>query len=128
MRVNRHDHLVLTVANLETTVRFYTEVLGMEAQVFEGCRQGLRYGTSKINLHLVGHEFTPRAARPTPGSADFCLIVDDTLSEVIDQLNYHGVPIVKGPVERIGAEGVIRSVYLRDPDDNLVELSNYVDS
>ena len=117
---------MLTVADIDATVRFYTDVLGMEAEVFEGGRRGLRFGSSKINLHEAGNEFEPRAARPTPGSADFCLIVDDPLDEVITQLNSYGVPIIRGPVERIGAQGLIRSVYLRDPDHNLVELSNYV--
>jgi catechol 2,3-dioxygenase-like lactoylglutathione lyase family enzyme len=127
MHINRLDHLVLTVADLDATVRFYTEVLGMEAQVFGEGRRALHFGTSKINLHQAGREFEPKAARPVPGSADLCLIVDDHLDQVIEQLESHGVSIVEGPVPRTGAQGDLRSVYIRDPDDNLVELSNYLD-
>ena len=126
MQINRFDHLVLTVADLDVTVRFYTEVLGMEVQTFEEGRKALHFGSSKINLHQAGREFEPKAARPTPGSADLCLIVDDPLNAVIAQLTDHGVPVVRGPVERTGAQGTIRSVYIRDPDDNLIELSNYL--
>jgi len=128
MHVARLDHFVLTVADINSTIRFYTEVLGMQAQTFGGGRQALRFGDSKINLHQVGHEFEPKAVHPTPGSADLCLIVDDPLAAVIEHLNAHGVAIVEGPVQRTGALGTIRSVYLRDPDANLVELSNYVTS
>ncbi|MET0898660.1 MAG: VOC family protein [Mycobacterium sp.] len=127
MWINRLDHLVLTVADLDATVRFYTEVLGMEAQVFGEGRRALHFGTSKINLHQAGREFDPKAAQPTPGSADLCLIVDDHLDQVLEQLSAHGVPIVEGPVTRTGAHGTLRSVYLRDPDGNLIELSNYLD-
>lgn len=127
MKINRLDHLVLTVADLNATIEFYTEVLGMAAQTFGDGRRALQFGTSKINLHQAGHEFEPKAQRATPGSADLCLIVDDPVDEVMVQLRAHDVPIVEGPVERTGAQGAIRSVYLRDPDGNLIELSNYID-
>ena len=125
MRVNRLDHLVLTVADMETSVRFYTEVLGMQELTFEG-RTALAFGTSKINLHQAGREFEPKAQAPTPGSGDVCLVVDDSLDDVVAELAEAGVEIEEGPVDRTGALGTIRSVYLRDPDANLVELSVYV--
>ena len=126
MKVNRLDHLVLTVADLEATTGFYQRVLGMEAVTFKGGRRGLAFGTSKINLHQVGHEFEPKAARPGPGTADLCFIVDERIEQVQVELIAHGVEIEEGPVERTGATGPILSVYLRDPDGNLVELSNYL--
>jgi catechol 2,3-dioxygenase-like lactoylglutathione lyase family enzyme len=125
MNVNRLDHLVLTVASIEATVDFYTRVLGMEAIIFGTGRTALRFGTSKINLHQAGKEFEPKALRPTPGSADFCLIVDDDIATVIADLTGAGIMIEEGPVDRTGATGPIVSCYLRDPDQNLIELSNY---
>jgi len=125
MNVNRLDHLVLTVASIEATVDFYTRVLGMEAIIFGSGRTALRFGTSKINLHQAGKEFEPKALRPTPGSADFCLIVDDDIATVIADLTGAGIMIEEGPVDRTGATGPIVSCYLRDPDQNLIELSNY---
>ncbi|MFF4195724.1 VOC family protein [Nonomuraea sp. NPDC001831] len=126
MRIDRLDHLVLTVADVEVAVRFYTTVLGMEAVTFGEGRRALAFGQSKINLHEAGREFEPKAARPVPGSADLCLIVADPIETVMDELARHRVGIEEGPVERTGALGPIRSVYLRDPDGNLVELSNYL--
>ncbi|MFC4123111.1 VOC family protein [Nonomuraea zeae] len=125
MRIDRLDHLVLTVADVEATVRFYTTVLGMTEVTFGPDRRGLAFGRSKINLHQAGHEFEPKAARPVVGSADLCLVVEDPLDDVMTELAGHGTEIEEGPVERTGAEGPIRSVYLRDPDGNLIELSNY---
>ena len=125
MRIDRLDHLVLTVADLDATVDFYTRVLGLTAVTFGAGRTALTFGTSKINLHVAGHEFEPKAARPTPGSADLCLIVDGPLDQVIAELDAHGVAIEEGPVGRTGATGPIRSVYVRDPDRNLIELSTY---
>jgi catechol 2,3-dioxygenase-like lactoylglutathione lyase family enzyme len=125
MNVNRLDHLVLTVASIEVTVDFYTRVLGMEAITFGTGRTALRFGTSKINLHEAGKEFEPKALRPTPGSADICLIVDDDIATVIAEVTGAGVTIEEGPVDRTGATGPIVSCYLRDPDQNLIELSNY---
>ncbi|MCW0213980.1 MAG: VOC family protein [Pseudonocardia sp.] len=126
MRIDRLDHLVLTVADLDATITFYRDVLGMEAQTFKGGRWALTFGNSKINLHEAGKSFSPYAAAPTPGSADVCLIVDGPLDDVVAELAASGVAIEEGPVERTGATGPIRSVYLRDPDRNLVELSEYL--
>ncbi|MFB9830668.1 VOC family protein [Actinoallomurus acaciae] len=126
MRIDRLDHLVLTVADMEATVGFYVRVLGMEEVTFGEGRRALAFGRSKINLHPAGREYEPKAARPTPGSADLCLITDTPIDRVVAELAEHGVPIEEGPVARTGATGPILSVYLRDPDDNLIEISTYV--
>ena len=125
MHIDRLDHLVLTVRDPEATCAFYARVLGMEVVTFGGGRKALRFGQQKINLHRAGHEFEPKAALPTPGSADLCLIADVALDDVIAHLAACGVTIVDGPVMRTGATGPIRSVYFRDPDGNLIEVSNY---
>jgi len=125
MRVSRLDHLVLTVASIDATVRFYTQVLGMTAVTSGAGRTALTFGASKINLHEAGREFEPKALRPTPGSADVCFIVDDDIRELITELTGAGIAIEEGPVERTGATGPILSCYLRDPDQNLIELSSY---
>ena len=126
MQVDRVDHLVLTVASIEATVAFYTRILGMDVVIFGAGRTALTFGTSKINLHQAGKEFEPKALLPTPGSADICLIVSDDIADVIAQLAAAAVPVEQGPVERTGATGPIISCYLRDPDHNLIELSNYL--
>lgn len=126
MRIDRLDHLVLTVADMDATVGFYVRVLGMEEVTFGEGRRALAFGRSKINLHQAGREYEPKAARPTPGSADLCLITETPLELVVAELSEHGVPIEEGPVTRTGATGPILSVYLRDPDDNLIEISTYV--
>jgi catechol 2,3-dioxygenase-like lactoylglutathione lyase family enzyme len=125
MRITRLDHLVLTVADLRRTIDFYAGVLGMEEVTFGDGRKALAFGSSKINLHEAGHEFEPRARQAVPGSADLCFITEDPLDDVIATLDAHGVAIIEGPVARTGAAGTIRSVYVRDPDGNLVEISNY---
>ncbi|HEY3653063.1 MAG TPA: VOC family protein [Streptosporangiaceae bacterium] len=125
MRIDRLDHLVLTVADIDATMAFYTRVLGMEAVTFGAGRTALAFGRSKINLHRAGHEFEPKALRPTPGSADLCLIAAGPLEQVIEDLAAHGIPVEEGPVERTGATGPILSVYFRDPDQNLIEVSTY---
>lgn len=119
------DHLVLTVANIDATIDFYTEVLGMDAVTFEG-RKALAFGIQRINLHQRGHEFNPKAAHPTPGSADLCFLTNTPLEEVISNLAEQRIHLEEGPVERSGAIGKLRSIYLRDPDRNLVEISNTV--
>ncbi|OCT99114.1 glyoxalase domain-containing protein 5 [Xenopus laevis] len=124
-RIQRLDHLVLTVRNLDKTIKFYTKVLGMEATTFKGGRKALSFGIQKINLHETGKEFEPKASLPTPGSADLCLITETPLTTVVQHLKVCGVPIEEGPVSRTGAVGEITSVYLRDPDHNLIEVSNY---
>lgn len=126
MKISRIDHFVLTVASIEATCAFYRDVVGMEVVTFAGGRHALSFGTQKINLHEVGREFEPKAARPTAGSGDFCLIADTPLEQVIAELQARGIAIEEGPVSRTGATGPIRSVYIRDPDDNLVEIANYV--
>ncbi len=128
MNISHLDHLVLTVADIETTVDFYTRVLGMQAVTFGEGRKALGFGNQKINLHQAGREFEPKAERPTPGSADLCFIVATPLDRVITHLETQGVSIIEGPVQRTGATGPIRSVYLRDPDQNLIELSNPIEN
>ncbi len=125
MRIERIDHIVLTVRDIEATCAFYSSVLGMEVVRFGGGRTALRFGEQKINLHEAGNEFEPKALRPTPGSGDFCLITQVPLAEVVAHVRACGVAIVEGPARKTGAIGPIESVYLRDPDGNLVEVSNY---
>ena len=122
MRIASLDHLVLTVANPDATVAFY-ERLGMLREAFEGGRVALRFGRQKINLHRAGAEIAPHARRPTPGSGDVCLLVEGPLDAVERELAAAGIAVELGPVERTGAQGPLRSLYLRDPDGNLVELS-----
>lgn len=125
MNVQRLDHLVLTVRSVERTAEFYARLLGMEVVRFGAGRTALRFGEQKINLHEQGAEIEPHAARPTPGSADLCFIVDASPGEVVEQLARLGVEIVEGPAPRTGALGPITSVYFRDPDGNLIEVSSY---
>ena len=120
------DHMVLTVASIDATCAFYAEALGIEVVTFGDGRKALSLGRQKINLHEAGREFEPKAARPTPGAGDFCLISDVPIEKIADHLTASGIQIEEGPVARTGAAGPIRSIYLRDPDDNLVEVSNYV--
>ncbi|KJH82631.1 MULTISPECIES: VOC family protein [Pseudomonadaceae] len=124
MQIDHLDHLVLTVADIEATLDFYTRVLGMQVVIFGEGRKALSFGQQKINLHQAGREFEPKAERPTPGSADLCFIVATPVDAVVAHLERQGVTIVEGPVQRTGATGPIRSVYVRDPDLNLIELSN----
>jgi catechol 2,3-dioxygenase-like lactoylglutathione lyase family enzyme len=124
MKVESLDHIVLTVHDLDATIAFYTKVLGMKAETFGQGRKGLSFGAQKINLHRAGHEFEPKAGAATPGSADFCLITSEPLTQFIEHLRNSAVPIVVGPLKKIGATGPLLSVYIRDPDGNLVEISN----
>lgn len=123
--IDRIDHLVLTVADIDATCEFYGRVLGMEKIVFAGGRVALGFGGQKINLHLAGNEYDPRAQNPSPGSADFCLIAETLLEKVIAHLEACNVDIIEGPVAKTGAKGPITSVYFLDPDENLIEVSNY---
>jgi catechol 2,3-dioxygenase-like lactoylglutathione lyase family enzyme len=125
MKVERIDHFVLTVCDIEVTCGFYSRILGMEVEVFGDGRKALRFGEQKINLHEAGNEFEPKAREPTPGSADFCLITEVPLEHVAEHLASCRVEIIEGPVERTGAMGPMESVYFRDPDGNLVEVSSY---
>lgn len=123
MKVTALDHLVLTVSDIKASMVFYQEVLGMEAVLFAKGRQALRFGRQKINLHQAGAEFEPHAKQPVPGSADLCLLIEGSMDEAIKQLQQSGVTIEEGPVERTGASGPLLSLYIRDPDGNLIELS-----
>lgn len=125
MNIDRIDHFVLTVHEIQATCEFYTRVLGMEVVTFGDGRTALRFGQQKINLHEVEGEPRLRALRPTRGSADFCLVTSVALEDVVGHLRGCGVEIVAGPGPRAGALGTIESVYVRDPDGNLVEISNY---
>ncbi|MEQ6249230.1 VOC family protein [Sulfitobacter sp. HNIBRBA3233] len=124
------DHLVLTVADIDTTCAFYRDVLGMTAQVFtvaDGTtRHALRFGAMKINLHLHGAEFEPKAAQVQPGSADLCFLSSAPLSDWLSHLRETGITVEEGPVPRTGATGPLVSIYLRDPDGNLIEIANRV--
>ncbi len=119
------DHLVLTVKDIDKTVEFYTKALGMKKEIFKGSRVALKYGSQKINLHLLGNEFEPKAQNVKEGSADLCFIIDSSLEEAIEHINSLGIKLEEGIVQRTGANGDIDSIYLRDPDMNLIELSNY---
>jgi len=121
--IDHLDHLVITTADLDKCVDFYTRVLGMKLEEFAGGRLALKFGAQKFNLHVRGREFEPKAMHPMPGSLDFCLIAAIPLDQVIAKLNSLGVPIIEGPVAKTGAVHPLRSVYLRDPDSNLVEIS-----
>ena len=126
MKISHLDHLVLTVSNIETTCNFYQTVLGFEVITFKGDRKALKFGNQKINLHQQGKEFEPKALQPTPGSADLCFISEIPISEVVAHLNQLNIQIEEGPVERTGAIHPILSVYIRDPDQNLIEISNII--
>jgi catechol 2,3-dioxygenase-like lactoylglutathione lyase family enzyme len=128
MKIDSIDHVVFTVKEINATCEFYTKVLGMEVITFGEGRKALAFGSQKINLQQLGRESTLVAEKPTPGSADICFVTSVPVSEVIAHLNSCGVRLVGGPVERNGARGMMMSVYFRDPDLNLVEVSNYAGS
>lgn len=121
------DHLVLTVRDLDRTLQFYTGVLGMRAESFGEQRTALHFGSQKLNLHVAGEEIVPHAAHATPGSADLCFVTSTPVEGVVRVCEDHDVAIEQGPVERIGATGRLLSVYLRDPDGNLVEVANRIE-
>jgi len=124
VRIDSLDHLVLTVADIEASCAFYRQVVGMEVITFGQGRKALAFGAQKINLHQAGLEFEPKAHRPTPGSADLCLLTSVPLAQVQDHLAACGVAVIEGPVQRTGAQGPLLSVYFRDPDLNLIEVAN----
>jgi catechol 2,3-dioxygenase-like lactoylglutathione lyase family enzyme len=124
--IDRLDHMVIYAGDLERTLDFYRRVLGMRVERKVNRPSSLHFGAQKFNVHTAGREFSPRAARAMAGSADFCLIASTPIDEVVAHLRACEVTIELGPTERDGATGKIRSVYFRDPDDNLVEVSNYV--
>jgi catechol 2,3-dioxygenase-like lactoylglutathione lyase family enzyme len=126
MQVKKLDHLVLTVRDISQTCEFYARILGMEIIRFGEERLALGFGSQKINLHELGKEFEPKAAQPLPGSADLCFVTDTPIAEVLSHLDAFRVPVVTGPVVRNGALGPLLSVYFRDPDGNILEVSNQV--
>ncbi|MEX6689167.1 VOC family protein [Danxiaibacter flavus] len=126
MTINRLDHFVLTVADIEATCYFYSSVMGMDIVTFGNGRKALQFGNQKINLHQAGKEFEPKANKPTPGSADLCFVADTPLETILNELREKQIEIAEGIVERTGAIGTIRSIYFRDPDLNLIEVSNYL--
>lgn len=126
MKISRIDHIVLTVKSIDMTTEFYERALGMEVVTFGEGRKALSFGEQKFNLHEAGKEFEPKANKPTPGSIDICLITETAINEVIDELRLAGVSLIEGPVRRTGASGSIMSIYFRDPDLNLIEVSNYI--
>jgi len=128
MAISRIDHVVLTARDMPATIRFYTEVLGMTLETFANDRKALMFGEQKINLHDYGREFEPRAHLAVPGSQDWCFVIDEPMSALIERLRIHDVAIIEGPGHRSGAIGTINSVYVRDPDLNLIELCEYVES
>ena len=125
MQLARLDHLVLTVASIDASLSFYTRILGMTDVAFGEGRRALAFGEQKLNLHQVGQEFEPKAARPTPGSADLCFVTDEDVPSIATWLDACDVSVEEGPVMRTGALGPITSFYFRDPDGNLVELATY---
>ena len=124
MNVRSLDHLVLTVRDLQAAIDFYTRALGMQEVSFAGGRKALGFGTQKINLHLAGREFEPKAQHPTPGSADLCFITDTPVEDYAKHLAALGIAVIEGPVARTGAVGPLWSIYVRDPDLNLIEIAN----
>ncbi|MGD1868303.1 MAG: VOC family protein [Neomegalonema sp.] len=129
MKIDRIDHIVLTVSSLEATCAFYERVLGMKVETFypdDGTvRKALSFGAQKINLHQAGAEFEPKAAAPAPGTGDLCFISATPLAQVEEHLRQTGVAIEEGPVARTGATGALTSLYFRDPDGNLLEVATY---
>ena len=126
MHLTSLDHLVLTVASIEASCDFYSRVLGMTVETFGEGRKALKFGSQKINLHEAGKEFEPKAAQPTPGSGDLCFLTDIPMETIIAHFASQNVAVEDGPIERTGATGPINSVYIRDPDDNLIEISNRI--
>ncbi len=124
MQIDHLDHLVLTVQDIQITCEFYSRVLGMQVVTFAEGRKALQFGNQKINLHQKGKEFDPKAQHPTPGSADLCFLISMPIEHVIAHLQSCNVSLLLGPVERTGATKSLVSIYFRDPDGNLLEVSN----
>jgi len=125
MMIMRIDHLVLTVKDVEATLDFYQRVLDMKPERFDGGRRALSFGSNKINLHQQGKEFEPKALTALPGTGDLCLITESSIKDVVTRLKQNEVTLIHGPVRKVGALGPMLSVYFRDPDGNLIEVSNY---
>jgi catechol 2,3-dioxygenase-like lactoylglutathione lyase family enzyme len=125
MQIDRIDHLVLTVADIERTCAFYTKVLGMRVERFGEGRVALHFGQQKINLHQTGKEFEPKAQNPTAGSGDLCFVTLAPIDALLAHVRACGVTMLEGPVARTGALGTMTSIYFRDPDSNLIEVAQY---
>lgn len=123
IEVRAIDHVVLTVADVDRTTAWYRDVLGMSIEMFDDGRTALRFGSQKLNLHAAGREIEPHARTPTRGSADICLLLGGSIDAALRHLRDAGVEVELGPVDRAGATGPQRSIYVRDPDGNLLELS-----
>ncbi len=128
MNITNIDHIVLTVKDIDVTVKFYESVLGMVVETFGEGRIALKFGNQKINLHKHGQEFEPKANKPVPGSEDLCFITETELEVAMAHVKSKGLDILEGPVPRTGATGSIISFYFRDPDGNLIEVANYAKS
>jgi catechol 2,3-dioxygenase-like lactoylglutathione lyase family enzyme len=128
MNVKSLDHLVLTVRDLAAAIDFYARALGMQEVTFGAGRKALAFGAQKINLHLAGHEFEPKAGQPTPGSADLCFLTETPVEQYAARLQAMGIAVIEGPVARTGAVGPLLSIYVRDPDLNLIEIANLKES
>lgn len=126
MDIQSIDHIVLTVKDINQTCDFYSRIMNMEVVKFGNGRKALKFGNQKINLHQLGNEIEPKAHKPTSGSVDLCFISTTPIEEIIKELNKKNVVIMDGPVARTGAIGKIESIYFRDPDLNLIEISNYI--
>ncbi len=126
MKISGIDHIVLTVRDIETTVRFYESALGMTRETFGDGRVALKFGNQKINLHQQGREFEPKARTPLPGSEDLCFVTDTKPETAMAQARSNGIEILEGPVTRTGAKGAVTSFYFRDPDGNLIEVASYL--
>jgi catechol 2,3-dioxygenase-like lactoylglutathione lyase family enzyme len=124
MEIDRIDHVVLTVFDLQRTCDFYSRVLGMKVETFGEGRTALKFGRQKLNLHVYGKEFVPKALKPTPGAIDLCFITETPLDDVMAHIKACDVKIAEGPVPKTGAMGALKSIYIRDPDGNLIEISN----
>ncbi len=126
--INFIDHIVFTVKNIEKTIFFYRDILGMQVEYFgkNQERVALKFGTQKINLHVWQHEFEPKAKLPTPGAIDVCFITLWPLTQVLGHLARYGITIIEGPIERTGAQGKLMSIYIHDPDENLIEIANLI--
>lgn len=123
--IDHLDHLVLTTTDEKACVAFYVNLLGMSLVTFGEGRKAFSFGNQKINVHVKGSEFEPKAHLPVPGALDLCFVADQPLNDIISALKDRGVNIIEGPVARTGATGPIRSIYLRDPDLNLIEICEY---
>lgn len=124
MKISSLDHLVLTIIDIDVTCNFYQNILGMEIVTFGDNRKALKFGNQKFNLHQVGKEFEPKAQNPTSGSIDLCLITETPIESVISELKSHNIAIEESPIHRTGATHKLNSVYIRDPDQNLIEIAN----